>query len=128
MLISCVFGPQSLDFAIRSGSFSHSAKHSDYTRNDIVGGSKDTRIMADKKASESNKEHTYKLPVLGQKINMIFNKAFLQRNSALSLASFLCKKALLNIMFIFSPRTGNLYVCCGIRVSRTSATSLSQKQ
>ena len=74
------------------------------------------------------REHTYKLPVLGEKIIMIFNKAFLKRNSALTLASFLCKKALLNIMIIFSPRTGNLYVCGGIKVSRTSATSLSQKQ
>ena len=42
---------------------------------------------------------------------MIFNKAFLQKNEASERAEFLCKKALLNIMFIFCPRTGNLYVC-----------------
>ena len=59
------FEPRSLDFAIRSGSFSRSAKRSDYTGNDVLGGSEDTRIMADKRAkragenffsaSESNK-------------------------------------------------------------------------
>ena len=55
-----------MDFAIRSGSFSRSAiKCSDYTGNDVLGGSEDTRIMVDKRAkragenffsaSESNK-------------------------------------------------------------------------
>ena len=42
---------------------------------------------------------------------MIFNKAFLQRNESSERAEFLCKKALLNIMIIFCPRTGNFYVC-----------------
>ena len=39
------FEPRSLDFAIRSGSISRSAKRSDYTGNDLLGGSEDTRIM-----------------------------------------------------------------------------------
>ena len=60
---------------------------------------------------------------------MIFNKAFLQRNEASERAEFLCKKALLNIMFIFCPRTGNLYVCeWDIAVSRNNEIFLIKNE
>jgi len=40
-----------LEFAIRSGSFSRSAKRSDYTGNDVFGGSEET--MSDKRAKRA---------------------------------------------------------------------------
>ena len=56
--------------------------------------------------------------VLAEKKNIIFNKAFLQRNEASLGAEFLCKKALLNIMFFFCAKTLIIYVChCLLNIS-----------
>ena len=48
-----LFEPRSLYFPIRSSSFSRSTKRSDYTGNDELDGSEDTRIMADKRAKRA---------------------------------------------------------------------------
>ena len=56
-LFRVFFEPQSLDFAIRSGFFLRSAKRSDYTGNDVLGGSKDARIIADKRAKRAGENY-----------------------------------------------------------------------
>ena len=66
------------------------------------------------------REHTYKILVLAQKINMISNKAVLTRNSAPKLTSFLVKTALFDIM-IFWARTSVFYMC----VARNEITNFT---